>query len=155
MEIKELLTVFSSQDAEQPFNYSAGPYKSRFLLELRDKKRLVGVRCPECKKVYAPPKMICGPCFKVMTEPVDVGPQGVIKTFTFVRFGFVDPETGKTKPVPYAFGSIQLDGADNVLNHFIDYQDEEEVKTGARVEVVFEENRTGTLKDIKHFRILD
>ncbi len=151
---QELLTIHSPEGMEQPFDYSAGKYRSRFLSEIRDNKKFYGVRCPKCKKVYAPPKILCGPCFTVMDEPVEVGPQGVIKTFTILRFAFVDPETGITKPVPYAFGVVQLDGADNVIWHFIDYKDESQVKNGARVEAVFEENRTGCMKDIRHFKII-
>lgn len=154
-EERELLTVHSSVDAEQPFRYSAGRYKSRFLMEIRDKQRFIGVRCPKCQKVYAPPKMVCGPCFCIMEEPVEVGPQGVIRTFTIVRFTFVDPETGTTKPVPYASGSMQLEGADNVISHYIEYDDESKLRIGARVEPVFEKKRTGCMKDLKHFRIID
>ena len=151
----ELLTIHSAPDAQQPFDYSAGMYRGRFLTGIRDDKKFYGVRCPKCGKVYAPPKILCGPCFAVMDEPVEVGPRGVIKTFTILRFAFVDPETGTTKPVPYAFGVVQLDGADNVIWHFIDYRGESEVKIGARVEAVFEEKRTGCMKDIRHFRIID
>jgi len=154
-EEKELLTLHSGPEAEVPFNYSAGRYRSRFLMEIRDNKKFYGVRCPKCKKVYAPPKKICGPCFAVMEEPVEVGPQGVIITYTILRFAFVDPETGNAKPVPYAFGVVQLDGADNVIWHFIDYDDEARVKNGARVEAVFEETRVGSMKDIKHFKLID
>ena len=151
----DLLTITSSIDAEQPYRYSAGRYRSRFLVEIRDNKRFVGVRCPKCGKVYAPPKMVCGPCFCKMDEPVEVGPKGVITTFTILRFAFVDPQTGTAKPVPYAYGLIQLEGADNVLSHYVDYDDESKVRIGAKVEAVFAEHRTGTMKDVKHFRIID
>jgi hypothetical protein len=152
---KELLTIHSSKEAEQPFRWSAGPYRSRFLVEIRDHKRFIGVRCPKCQKVYLPPKKVCGPCFTEMSEPVEVGPQGEINTFTILRFGFVDPETGATKPVPYAFGAVRLDGADGVLSHYIDYTDESHVRVGARVEAVFEEKRSGSIRDIKCFRIIE
>ncbi len=152
---QELLTIQSSIGAEQPFRYSAGRYRSRFLMEIRDNKRFVGVRCPKCSKVYAPPKKICDPCFCVMLEPVEVGPQGVVRAYTVLRFAFVDPSTGNTKPVPYAYGAVQLDGADNTLAHYIEYEDESKVRIGARVEAVFEDNRIGTTKDIKHFLIIE
>ena len=152
---QEILTIHSSKDAEQPFFWSAGRYRSRFLVEIRDHKRFFGIRCPKCKKVFVPPKQVCGPCFTVMDEPVEVGPQGEVITFTILRFSFVDPATGTTKPVPYAFGSIRLDGADTVLSHYIEYQDESRVQIGARVEAVFEEERTGSIMDIKGFRLLE
>jgi len=152
---KELLTIHSSIDAEQPFRWSAGRYRSRFLAEIRDHKKFFGVRCPKCRKVYIPPKRVCGPCFAEMTEPVEVGPQGEIKTFTILRFSFVDPELGTAKPVPYAFGSVKLDGADTVLTHYIDYTDESNIRIGGRVEALFEEKRTGGIRDIKHFRLIE
>ncbi|MCP4755902.1 MAG: hypothetical protein GY866_34005 [Proteobacteria bacterium] len=137
-----------------PFAYSAGCYTSRFLVEIRDNKKFFGVRCPKCGKVYCPPKKICGPCFQEMKEPVEVGPQGTIRNFTIVRFTFVDPQTGLTKPTPYGYGFLQLDGADSILPHFIAYENEADVKVGARIEAVFKEDRTGSVSDIKHFRLL-
>ena len=150
----ELLTIHSAEDAEQTFKYSAGHYVSRFLVEMRDNKKLLGVRCSKCKKVYAPPKEVCDPCFCVMTEPVEVGPLGEIKNYTIMRFSFVDPETGTKKPVPYAFGNILLDGADTVFANYIEYDDPSRLKVGAKVETVFQEKREGSMKDIKCFRII-
>ncbi len=72
----ELLAVHSRTDVEQVFNYSAGRYLNRFLTEMRDNARIVGVKCPKCGIVYAPPKEICDPCYAEMTEPVEVGPRG-------------------------------------------------------------------------------
>ncbi len=154
MEGTELLAIRSSKEAEQPFRWSAGKYASRFLVELRDNKRLVGVRCPKCRKVYVPPKEICDPCFCVMTEPVEVSTQGVIRTYTILRFSFVDPETGLEKPVPYAYGNVQLDGADTVLSHYIEYEDEAQLKIGARVQAIFQEKRKGNMRDIKCFLVI-
>jgi uncharacterized protein len=86
---------------------------------------------------------------------VEVGPGGVISTFTILRFAFIDPETGVQKPVPYGYGFIKLDGADTLFQHYIDIQDESKVKIGARVVPVFAENRKGTIRDIECFRIVD
>lgn len=150
----ELLTVHSPEGAEQPYRYSAGRYVSRFLAEMRDRKRILGVRCPRCGKVYAPPKEVCDPCFAVMTEPVEVGPRGELKNFTVMRFAFVDPETGESKPVPYTFGNVQLDGADTILASYIEFADASDLRVGARVETVFREERTGSMRDIRCFRVV-
>ena len=64
-------------------------------------------------------------------------------------------ETGTAKPVPYAYGAVQLDGADTQLSHFIEYKDESKLQIGARVETVFEEVRKGNIKDIKAFRLIE
>lgn len=151
---KELLEIHSGE-AEQPFRYAVGRYGSKFFQELRDHKRLIGIRCPSCKKVYVPPRQICGPCFKKMDELVQVGPQGTLVAYTILRFSFLDPETGKQKPVPYGYGFVRLDGADTTFQHFVEIRDEKKVRIGARVNAIFEEKRKGTLGDIRHFEIID
>jgi hypothetical protein len=90
-----------------------------------------------------------------MNEWIEVGPLGTIGTFTILRFAFIDPETGHQKPVPYGYGFIKLDGADTLLQHYIDIKDENKIKIGARVEPVFAEERKGSMMDIEYFRIID
>ncbi len=150
---RDLITLESGEMA-QPFRWSAGIHGSRFLTELRDNKRFVGARCPSCGKVYVPPRRVCGPCFAEMTELVPVSDEGEIVTWTVVSFGFVDPATGVQKPVPYCYAAIMLDGSDTVLLHYVDETDPEKIEIGARVKAVFEEERTGSLLDIRHFELL-
>ncbi len=147
--------VIESGEAAQPFDYAVGMHGSKFFTELRDNKKLVGVRCPKCKMVYIPPRGVCGPCFEEMNEFVEVGPGGVIGTYTILRFAFIDPETGAQKPVPYGYGFIKLDGADTLFQHYIDIEDERKIKVGARVEAVFADERKGTIRDILYFRVID
>jgi hypothetical protein len=151
---KELI-VIESGEAEQPFNYSIGLYGSKFFKELRDRRVFVGSKCPKCKKVFVHPRKVCGECYVEMKEFVEVGPKGIISTFTILRYAFIDPETGEQKPVPYGYGFIKLDGADTCLQHYIDLQDEKKVKIGARVEPVFAPEKKGTIKDILYFKVVD
>lgn len=148
---EELLFVESGQ-AEQPFEWSVGRHASRFLTELKKNKRLVGSRCPNCKKVLIPPRRVCGECFREMKEMVELGDEGTVTAFTVVSFGFVDPETGREKPVPYTWAFIRPDGADNTLAHFVNETDPAKLKPGMRVRAVFEEVRRGHILDIKHFQ---
>lgn len=150
---RELL-VIQSGEARQPFKYAVGLHGSKFFQELKE-RRIVGIKCPECGKVYVPPRKVCGACFTEMREFTEVGPQGTIGTFTILRYAFIDPETGEQKPVPYGYGFIKFDGADTLFQHFIDIKDEARVKIGARVEPVFSEERKGTIKDILYFRVVD
>jgi len=152
---KELLTIHSALDAEQPFRWSAGRYRSRFMVEIRDNKKIYGIKCPKCGMVYLPPKRVCGPCFAEMDEPVELGHEGEIMTFTILRFSFVDPETGTAKPIPYAYGAVKLDGADTQLSHFIEYENESNLKIGGRVRAVFQEERKGNIKDIRGFKLIE
>lgn len=153
MAAKELL-IIDSGPAGQPFRYAIGLHGSKFFHELRDHKRILAIRCPKCRKVYVPPRGVCGECFVAMTEFVEVGPTGYIATFTILRYNFIDPETGEQKPVPYGYGFIRLDGADTLFQHYIDIQDETKIRIGARVEPVFAARRRGTIRDILNFRVV-
>lgn len=146
----ELLTVHSGE-AEQPFEWSMGKYVSKFMAELRDNKKIIGSRCPQCKKVYVPPREVCGDCFIPPDEIVELSGKGEIFCFTVLSFGFVDPDTGKQRPVPYTWAYIALDGADTCLPHFVKQTDLSVLRVGLRVEPVFEEERRGHLMDIRHF----
>ncbi len=155
-EEKRMMIQISSGDTEQPFNWTAGTYGSKFLLEIRDNKKLWGVKCPACGKVYVPPRRVCGPCYVEMDELVPVSDEGKLITYTIVSFGFLDPSTGREKPVPYGYAVIQLDGADSYFLHYVDETDPAKLKAGDRVKAVFEEDgkRTGSLLDIKHFSLI-
>lgn len=149
----ELLTI-ESGEAFQPFDWSVGKYGSRLLHEIKENKRFVGIKCSRCGKVYVPPRKVCGPCYVAMDEIVPLSDEGEIVVCTILQFGFVDPSTGVQRPVPYACAFIKLDGADSTLPHFIDSTDPEKVKVGARVKAVFEEERTGSIMDIRHFALI-
>ncbi len=144
-----------SSDQAQPFNYAVGLHGSKFFQELKENRRIVGIKCPKCGKVYVPPRKVCGGCFCEMREFVEVGPQGTIGTYTIVRYAFIDPETGKQKPVPYGYGFIRFDGADTLFQHFVELSDARPIRIGARVAPVFAEEMKGTIRDILYFRVID
>lgn len=155
MEQKKKLLFIGSGEAYQPFEWSIGKYGSKFLRELRDNRRIVGIRCHKCQKVFVPPRKVCGECFAAMGEIVPLSGQGTVNTFTVLSFGFVDPSTGIQKPVPYTWAFINLDGADNTFIHFLEETDIEKLRVGMRVRAVFEEERSGQLLDIKHFETIE
>ncbi len=104
-----------------------------------------------------PPRPVCGLSGLPMDEWVEVGPQGVLAGCTIVYVPFIDPMTGIQRPVPYGFGLVRFDGADTSIYHLLDATEPEQIGVGRRVEAVFRprEERTGSLADIKHFRVLD
>ena len=145
-----LLTI--SSEIELPYNYSLGKYGGRLVTELKHNSRIVGIKCPECGHVYVPPRRVCGKCFIEMDEFVEVSNSGILQSFTVVYFSFLDPETGKKRPVPYGYGRIKLDGANSDFLCFLEESDFEKLKIGVRVEAVYNENRVGSFKDIKYFK---
>jgi hypothetical protein len=86
-----------------------------------------------------------------LNEWVPLSNKGTVMTFTVLTFGFVDPSTGIERPVPYTAIFVKPDGADTSFGHFLDETDLSKIKIGMRVEAVYEENRIGSLLDIKHF----
>jgi len=150
---QELLSV-TSGTTYQPYSWSVGKFGSKFLTELKDNKKLIGSKCPKCGMVYVPPRKVCGRCYVAMDEFVPLTDEGEIYVCTIIRFGFVDPETGVQRPVPYGYAFIKLDGADTCLTHFVNCTDPEKLKVGARVKAVFEDNRKGSVVDIKYFELI-
>jgi uncharacterized OB-fold protein len=53
---------------------------------------------------------------------------------------------------PFAYGMMLLDGASTGLIHFLGEIDFKEIKTGMRVEAVFNEERVGDIMGIRYFR---
>ena len=131
-----------------PVKIGVGATSSKFLIELRDNKRIMGIKCPTCNKVYMPPRSACPVCLSKMEDWVELSGEGALVTYTVVYYR---EEYQPVEP-PIIFGIIQLDGADTGLCHLISEIDPENVKTGMRVEPVFKEEREGSVLDIKYFR---
>lgn len=135
-----------------PYQWTVGATGSKFFTELRDHKKIWGTKCPECKKVFVPPRKTCGTCFVDMGEWVELRPTGRLETFTVVHYH--EPALHGMEP-PFVYGIIKLDGADTGIAHYIgEVKDLESVKSGSRVEAVFREQREGSILDIKYFRLI-
>jgi uncharacterized OB-fold protein len=140
-----------------PYEWSIGLYGSKFFQEIIENKRFAGSKCHCCNKVYIPLRRVCGPCFEEINEIVILPPAGVITAFSVVNYPFVDPNTGKQRPVPYTYGYIKIDGADNIFSHIINETDLEKIKVGMRVQAVFKETEDmqGNIEDILHFELVN
>jgi hypothetical protein len=134
-----------------PNTFSAGAVGSRFLIELRDKKRIMGMRCPTCNRVYVPARSICKDCYGQLDEWVEISDKGTVLTYA------TDYETKSIQPTgtPIIYGIIQLDGADTGFVHMLGEVDPEQLRVGMRVQAVFQKEREGSILDIKYFKPLD
>lgn len=152
---RELLTM-NSGDLAMPYEWSIGLYGSRFFQEILEKRRFLGIRCPKCQKVLVPPRRICGPCFQKLDELVELSDTGTIVAFSVVNYPFIDPATGKQRPIPYTYGYINLDGSDNIFSHLINETDESKIKVGMKVKAVFKDpaEMEGNIQDIRYFEII-
>ena len=131
-----------------PYHWWAGETASTFLTALRDEKRIMGLRCQKCSRVYIPPRKVCPICFTENSEWVPLSEKGVVRSFTVARRNL----KALPKKPPVIFGLIQLDGADTAILQFIDGIEPERVAIGMRVEAQFAKNRSGTIRDIDYFK---
>ena len=141
-------------EAVLDYEYAAGRAASRFMTTLRDEGRILGIRDPGSGKVLIPPRPVSGLSGDELTEWVEVGPGGTVTGCTIVETPFVDPMTGKARPVPYGVAFVRLDGADTNIYHFLEATRHEEIEVGMRVEAVLKppEEREGAMSDIVRFR---
>jgi len=133
-----------------PNTYSAGAVGSRFLIELRDKKRIMGTRCPTCNRVYVPARSVCKDCFGQLDKWVEVSDKGTLLTYSVCH----QPNPVQPVEPPIIYGIVQLDGADTGFVHMLGEVDPEQLRIGMRVRAVFKEEREGSILDIKYFKPL-
>jgi uncharacterized OB-fold protein len=129
--------------------HTASSQESRYLLSLEQGK-LIGQRCPVCRKVYIPPRGAC-PVDGVPTEEeVELPDHGIVTTFCIVNVPFY----GQSIKPPYVCAYILLDGADIAFLHLILECDAAEVRMGMRVKAAWKprEEWIPGLQNITHFR---
>jgi uncharacterized OB-fold protein len=133
-----------------PNTFTAGALGTRVLVDLRDRKKITGMRCPTCNRVYVPARATCKDCFGQLDELVEVSDKGVLLTYTVVN----QPNTCQPVEPPVIYGIVQLDGADNGFVHMVGGVEAEQLRVGMRVQAVFKEERRGSILDIKYFKPL-
>lgn len=131
------------------YTITASSAQTRFLRNVVE-GRLVGERCPACKKVYVPPRGVCPTCAVPTRDEVVLSQKGTVTTFCVVNI----PYEGRVLELPYVAASILLDGADIAIFHLVQEIPAPQVRMGLRVEPVWAAPpaRRPTLESILHFR---
>ena len=131
-----------------PYTYFAGRVGSKFLTTIRDEKKIMGIKCNKCNKVFVPPRQTCDVCMQDIRDNwVDVQNTGEVTNFTVVRYD----DKHLPKKAPYVLAMIKLDGADTSLVHVVEGIDLDKAKIGMKVQAVFADETTSTIMDIDHF----
>lgn len=118
--------------ARLDYTYTPGRAQSAYIEALAG-QRIVGERCPACRKVYVPPRGACPTCGVATREQVEVGPRGTVTTYCVVNI----KAKGLSIEVPYVYAHIALDGADLALHARIGGIPYDQVRMGLRVEPVW------------------
>jgi len=126
--------------------WSVGKTVDKFLESLSGGK-ITGVKCAGCGKVYVPPQQVCGNCFKVMEEWVELSGEGEVVNYTVAH---VDVRNEPLES-PKVIGMIKLDGADTTLFGVIKGTETGPGLIGKRVKAVFREKLKGSIRDVSHY----
>ncbi|MCK9503738.1 MAG: OB-fold domain-containing protein [Porticoccaceae bacterium] len=140
------------------YEHAFGPYYGRMFDEIKNNRRIMGVRVPDgSESAYLPPRETCDITHKQTGTWVEVAHTGTVRAMSIINFEFV----GQKKKPPYVYAEIKLDGASTRLIHNVylpDFTMEKAkamVKPGTRVRAVWSDKRTGSMDDISHFEIID
>jgi len=133
-----------------PYSWWAGDTASKFFISLRDEQKIIATRCGNCKKIFVPPRKVCPTCFTENTEWVNVSDEGMLVSYSIARRQL--KSIPLDKKVPVIWGLIKLDGADTAMLHYLGDVNPSELTIGMRVKAVFAQTRTGSIRDISHFR---
>lgn len=130
------------------YTYAASPEESAFFRGLAE-GRIVGQRCPACRKVYVPPRPACPTDGVPTEEEIELSDTGTVTTFCIVNVPFM----GQKIAPPYVSAYILLDGADIALQHLILDIPADEVRMGLRVKAVWKprEEWGTSIENISHF----
>jgi hypothetical protein len=129
---------------EYAYKRTTGPTIGAFLTGLRD-GRLFGARTVD-GRVVCPPTEYDPRTGEPTGELVEVGPGGVVTTWTWVA------APSPTHPLdrPFAWALVKLDGADTAMLHAVDAGSAERMRTGMRVTPRWNDVRVGHVRDL-HF----
>jgi uncharacterized OB-fold protein len=133
--------------SEFPYKHSTGETIGRFLAGLKEQQRIWGQRV-QGLGVVVPPLGYSEADGSAGGEWVAVAPAGTVTAVARVH----EPIEGLHPfTAPFAFVLIRLDGADTALAHVVK-DDIATLRVGDRVEAVWAEERTGSIRDIVCFR---
>ena len=138
------------------YEHSYGPYYGRLFDEIRTNGVIMGVRTSDGDTALLPPREIDDITHKRTGTWKACLDTGTIRACSIINLEFV----GQTRPPPYVYAEIVLDGASTRMIHMIDIDDVEAAKTrikpGTRVRAIWTKGeRKGSLADIERFEVID
>jgi uncharacterized OB-fold protein len=131
---------------EYSYKRTTGPVIGDFLTALRDDAKILAARTPS-GRVVCPPLEYDPTSGEAIEELVEVGPGGVVTTWTWVD----SPEPSHPHDQPFAFALVRLDGADTAMLHTVCVDSVDHMSSGMRVRARFRDERVGYITDIACF----
>lgn len=142
------------------YHWDAGAAMSRYLDGFR-RGKILGVRCPQCRRTLVPPRGFCELCFRPLDQWVELQDTGRINTFSISYVNW-DASRRRTPEIPAV---IEIDGASpgmSILHKMGESGDtleqiQSRLRLGTPVQAVWKpgESREGSITDILYFRPTD
>lgn len=138
------------------YEHAYGPYYGRMFDEIREHRRVMGVRTTDGDMALLPPREIDDISHRRTGTWKTCGNDGTIRACSIINMEF----RGQTRPPPYVYAEIVLDGASTRLIHMIEidtFEDGKKIGPGTRVRAVWRDGRrTGSLStDIERFEVIE
>ena len=135
----------------QTYIHSLGKY-SRFFVELEN-HRLMATRCPNCGRVYAPPRPLCPDCTQI-AEWIELPGTGTVETFSVLHFSPGSNPDVEALATPYVLAYVLLDGASTLFPHLLEVPPES-VTIGLRVKLRYVDGEVFHPIHLIHFVALE
>lgn len=104
--------------ASIPFNpvfaWSVGNWMEHFFDGMKEGK-LRASKCPDCGRVFLPPRMVCERCFAKAEEWVEVPDTGTVESFTEAHVKLADNGTLEDLGKAEIIAMVKHDGADTCV----------------------------------------
>jgi len=135
------------------YAWSVGIPMEKFIKAFAGKK-LLASKCPGCGYTYTPPRNRCGKCSARIEDKdmVELSGKGTLLSYTAAHVELDGAGNWKDLAGPKLIGAIQLEGADSTVFMPLDKVEEEALKAGMKVEVVWNDTTKGELADLKAFK---
>lgn len=138
-------------DMQADYLYTNGVAGDRFFKHLKKKNTFLASRCPQCKKVFMPPRMFCEDCFCDIPSKgwLEVPAKGTIRLWTVATIN----AHGEKLAAPRVIAFIDIDKTDSSMLGIVKTKNLDKDLYGQKVKAVLrpKSKREGTLKDILYF----
>lgn len=131
----------------QKYRHSLGKY-SRFFIELEN-KRFFGTYCPQCDRVYTPPRSLCPECLEI-TEWKELEGTGTLETYSIMHFASVVNDDVRQLEMPIILAYVLMDGSSTLFPHLLK-ADPKTVHSGMRVQVAYTDQPVQHPIHLMHF----
>jgi uncharacterized OB-fold protein len=133
--------------------YPNGVAGDKLFQHLKKNDTFLACKCPECKKVYFPPRLYCEDCFCEIPDKAwrQVPSSGTVRLWTVVALD----AHGKKLEKPKIVAMIDVDKTDSAMLGIVQVKDKNKDLEGVKVKAVLrpKSKREGTLKDILYFKL--